>query len=116
MKRSLTKKEILSSKRDLDNLFKNGNINCSYKNLRIKAIKNGLDYNRIIVSPVRNYGNAIKRNRVRRIFKEIFRVNKFALCFGFDIAFIVYQGCDEYREREKQFFEILKDAKILKKA
>ena len=74
---------------------------------------NGLGYNRFAACPVRKYGNSVKRNRVRRIFKELFRLNKHRIKSGFDIVLVIYPGKDTYKEREEQFYFLLGEGKLL---
>ncbi len=90
MKRSLTKKEILKKREDIDNIFKNGSIYFS-KDIKMIVCRQALGYNRIIVIPVRNFGTAVKRNAVRRKIKEIYRTSKFDIQKSYDIIFVVYK-------------------------
>ena len=60
------------------------------RNLKLIVCQNDLEISRIIVIPVRNYGNSVKRNRIRRQIKEIWHTEKHAMIPGHDVAFVVY--------------------------
>jgi ribonuclease P protein component len=52
----------------------------------IRMLSNGLDVSRVGFSVTKSVGNAVVRNRVRRLLKEAVRV--FDIRPGFDIVFI----------------------------
>ena len=63
------------------------------------VIENSFCYDRIIVIPARKYGNSVKRNKIRRQMKELFRLYPERVMFdeenpttGHDIALVVYPG------------------------
>lgn len=61
----------------------------SYGPFVIYAAKNHLGFNRIGLTTSRKVGNAVVRNRWRRLCREAFRRNKHALDQGFDLVVIV---------------------------
>lgn len=61
----------------------------SYGPFVIYAAKNQLGFNRIGLTTSRKVGNAVVRNRWRRLCREAFRRNKHALDQGFDLVIIV---------------------------
>lgn len=66
--------------------------------------KNDTGFNRILIVTVRGYGNAVDRNRGKRIVREIFRHLRPHLHVGYDCAVILYpQGRVErnYRFHER---------------
>ncbi|HHT80738.1 MAG TPA: ribonuclease P protein component [Spirochaetales bacterium] len=91
MRRSLSKKEIVKRKPEIDHIFKTGRTYSS-QGMKMVVSRNGLDWNRIIVIPVRHYGNSVQRNRIRRQIKEIWRNAKPSMNSGYDFAFVVYPG------------------------
>ena len=111
MKRSLTREERLRRKNDFDAVFAAGRRR-GCKGARLVYRKNDLDYNRFAVCPVRKYGNAVERNRVKRICRELFRNTKSRIKPGFDIVLIVYPGRDDYKVREEQFSFLLKEEEL----
>jgi len=58
--------------------------------------------NRIIVIPVKHYGNAVQRNTIRRQIKEIWRNEKNRFIAGFDFAFVVYPKKAVSHEQQKE--------------
>ena len=56
--------------------------------LIVYACENGLPYARLGLSVSRKYGNAVKRNRLRRLYREAFRLSKHELPTGLDLVLI----------------------------
>jgi ribonuclease P protein component len=54
------------------------------------VLKNGLPDNRIAVTFARKFGNAVKRNRTRRVSREAYRLLRNRLKAGFDLVLLVY--------------------------
>ena len=77
-------------------------------------MENSLPHNRVLVVPVKKAGNAVRRNRLRRIGKEAYRRLKPRLAGGFDMAFVVYPGPYRFSDRLDQFERLLRDACVLK--
>lgn len=55
----------------------------------ILALKNNLNYSRFAVSIKKNKANAVKRNKSKRIVREIYRCEKHNIPLGFDYFIIV---------------------------
>ncbi|MCR4675761.1 MAG: ribonuclease P protein component [Sphaerochaetaceae bacterium] len=107
MRKSLTKKQIIRSKTDIDNLFKAGKRYAS-SCFKLLVRPNGLEYSRFIVIPVRHFGNSIRRNTIRRQIKEIWRLNQDKILNGLDCAFIVYSDSDlSYSKKEEILIDLL---------
>lgn len=51
-------------------------------------IKNKLGYNRIGITTSKKIGNAVSRNRARRVIKQAFRCLPYDVKSGFDIVFV----------------------------
>ena len=129
MKKSLTRKERLRGKTALKRVFcvsrgagaEAGSV--SGPGARLGVAKNGLEYSRVVVSPVRGYGGAVARNRARRVAKEAYRCIKSSVKPGFDLAFILFPertqgrvvvGDFSYGQRLSQFSFLLKKAGLLR--
>jgi ribonuclease P protein component len=54
--------------------------------LLLYARENGLDYPRIGISIGKSCGNAVVRNRLKRLLREAFRQNKQSITAGFDFV------------------------------
>ncbi|MGE0711317.1 MAG: ribonuclease P protein component [Planctomycetota bacterium] len=53
--------------------------------VRVLVAPNGLPHSRVGCAVSRRYGKAVARNRLRRLYKEAFRLEKAALPQGYDI-------------------------------
>ena len=71
-----------------------------------------MDITRILVSPGRRYGNAVERNHIKRIGREIYRNHKFGIKPGYDIGFIFYPGSYTYDDRVNQILGLLKSSSL----
>jgi ribonuclease P protein component len=56
--------------------------------LIIYGRENGLEYNRVGLSVSKKYGKAVQRNRLKRLYREAYRLSKPELSKGFDLIFI----------------------------
>ena len=56
--------------------------------LTLGVIPNGLSYNRFGFITGRRLGNAVTRNRVRRVLREIARLSMSKLKAGYDLTFV----------------------------
>ena len=112
MRKSLTRKERLKKGSQISGVFKSPN---SVKNSCIKIFycRNGLEWNRIAVTYKRGYGNAVERNRTKRLVKEIYRNYKDKISVGHDFIFLVFKKDISYREIEKSFFSLFKNAGLI---
>jgi ribonuclease P protein component len=63
---------------------------------------NGLAYNRIAFTSVRKFGNAVQRNRARRVGREAYRHIRNELKTGYDVVLLVYPGEDSFVRRMEQ--------------
>ena len=57
---------------------------------KLFLLKNDLPYNRICFTFSRGFGNAVARNRARRLGREAFRMIKPRLSGGYDLILLVY--------------------------
>jgi ribonuclease P protein component len=66
---------------------------------KLYGMPNELDWSRVGLSVSRRVGNAVKRQRVRRRIREVFRRNKSKLTRGWDVIVVAqprsaHSGCD----------------------
>lgn len=56
--------------------------------LLVFAAPNGLPHSRVGLSVARKWGNAVVRNRIRRVYREAFRLSRGELPVGLDLILI----------------------------
>ena len=87
---TLSKAERISNSRHFNRVFKKGR-RIKFPEFTIVAAPNGLPFSRMGIGVGRRFGNAVKRNRAKRLCRELFRLNKYQLPKGIDIVFIPHQ-------------------------
>jgi ribonuclease P protein component len=113
MRKSLTREERIRRRGDIRNLFASSSF-VSTKGLKLIYRDNHQDITRILVTPGRRYGNAVSRNRIKRIGREIFRLHKMQIVPGYDIACVFYPGSYTYDDRVNQMTELLSKSKLMR--
>jgi ribonuclease P protein component len=63
--------------------------------LVVYARENGLAYSRVGLSVAKKFGTAVRRNRIRRLMREAYRLTKESLPLGYDIV-LIPRPLDEY--------------------
>ncbi|MBK5201155.1 MAG: ribonuclease P protein component [Spirochaetaceae bacterium] len=112
MRKSLSKKEIIKKQPEINRAFKTGQ-KFSCHGLKLIVASNDLPFSRLIVIPVKHYGNAVQRNRIRRQLKEIWRCDKENFKSGYDFVFLVYPGkVVEYSQQKKKLIDLCVEAGV----
>lgn len=79
---------------------------CACKMLTAYYIPNDLPSNRIGISISKKVGNAVQRNRAKRIIRAAYRLRESDFPVGLDIVFAVRPGIDGCREQDVgRYFE-----------
>ena len=113
MRKSLSKSEIVKRRSEIDRIFKTGK-KISSRGMNLIVATNTLSYSRIVVIPTRGYGSSVKRNKIRRQIKEIWRTEKERLLPGYDFAFVVYPGSDvDHALQRQHVLNLCKQANVI---
>ncbi|AEE15466.1 ribonuclease P protein component [Treponema brennaborense] len=107
-----TREERIKRSADIQNLFKTGK-RVGVSGAKMFVLPNNTDKNRIAFTLPRGYGNAVERNRSKRVSREAYRYFKAFLNTGYDMIFLVYPGNDSFRTRCAQFRYLCQKAGIL---
>jgi ribonuclease P protein component len=77
------------------------------------VLPNALDCSRFLCTFKRGFGSAVLRNRVRRLSKEVYRLNKHILKSGFDIVLLASASDGSFCLWQKKMFILFEMAKLL---
>ena len=108
-----TRTERVKRSEEIRNLFKNGK-RITIHGAKLFLLPNYLKKNRIAFTLPRNYGNAVERNRCKRLSREAYRELKAQLKPGYDMIFLVYPGNDVYQTRCAMLRSLVQKAGVLK--
>lgn len=112
MKRNLTRRERLKRSSDISRVCA-GRQSVSCFGAKLLYAENSQNYNRIVCIPARKFGTAVRRNRVKRHIKELYRLEKHLLATGFDLVFVIYPGMEyDYCKRKQQVQTLLQKADL----
>lgn len=110
---SFPKRERLSARSRIELVFKKGR-RYSGEGISLFVLPNDLGHNRFLCTFRRGFGNAVRRNRVRRVFKEIYRQHKTCFKTSFDIVVLLSKGFlsaeGSFAMQFVQFFGMLRRA------
>ena len=95
------KSRRLRLRRDFDRVFAD-RVAAGNGHLVVFVCRNGLDHPRIGLSVGRRIGNAVKRNRVKRLLREAFRLEQHGLPAGVDIVCVVKNAESASLERYRE--------------
>lgn len=105
----LGRKDRLKARDDIKEAFARGRkAGCSGAKLFFR--ENGLAVNRVAFTFARKYGNAVRRNRSRRLSREAYRLTKADLKKGYDLVLLVYPGADSFEARTRQLAVLFEKA------
>jgi ribonuclease P protein component len=84
---SLPREERIRKRSEFDRVFKEGR-RLHEQPVYARYVQNALPFTRIGVAVPNRLGKAAKRNRVRRMIKEAYRLHKHEMPAGLDIIFL----------------------------
>jgi len=103
-------RERLKGRVDIQEVFNRRRV-VSCQGAKLFMLKNGLPHNRIAFTFSRKFGNAVERNRARRLGREAYRYLRQKMKPGYDLVLLVYPlGHDDFSFRMEQFRELLSRA------
>jgi len=112
---SLTREERLRKRKEILNAFRfSRQVSC--KGIKLLFKENKLNRNRILAVTRKGYKGAVKRNRQKRIIKEIYRNMKNNIKTGFDLIFIIFPDNSinySFKDRETQVHNLVKKAGLI---
>ena len=85
------KKFRLKRRKDITRVFDHGR-RAGDGRMTLLAICNDLDHARAGVAISTRHGNAVKRNRIKRLCREVFRLNRVELPAGWDYIILPARG------------------------
>ena len=88
---SFGKHERIKKRKDFLKVYEDG-VRVNSKNFIVILSRNQAGDKRLGITVTKKVGNAVKRNRIKRLLREFFRLNKEALPDSFDIVIIVKKG------------------------
>jgi ribonuclease P protein component len=71
--------------------------------LMLYMAQNDLEYSRLGISVGKSYGNAVVRNRLKRLMREAFRQNQHQIPAGFDYVLMISPRWPKKSNVEKSF-------------
>jgi ribonuclease P protein component len=106
------KEERLKGRGVIQRVFKQGRVvTCAGAKLFI--LNGDLPYSRIVFTFPRKYGNAVERNRARRVGREAYRHLRGNVKPGYDMVLLVYPGRDFFAARMEQLGLLFSKAGLL---
>lgn len=115
-KENFPKKERLLKTKDFEKVYRGGSsfkIDC----VILKTLRTALLINRLGFSiSSKNISSSCRRNRIRRLFREVYRKNKKALKKSFDMVLVIRRDFVNnfgYQDAENFFLKLAKKAGIL---
>lgn len=91
---SFSREERLKRQRDFALVFSEGKA-VSDRCLVVHACPNGLPHSRLGLAVGKKHGNAVARNRLKRLLREAYRTRKPELPPGYDLVVVPREGCPD---------------------
>jgi len=110
-KHRFTRNDRLKGRTEIRAVFARGR-KVSCPGAKLFYIENGLAVTRVAFTFARNYGNAVERNRSRRLSREAYRLMKVRPRKGLDLVLLVYPDGDTYAFRVHQMEVLFTKARL----
>lgn len=104
----------LAKKKDFNRVFRFGKSVANHQFVLYQNNQPSIHTFRLGISVSKKVGNAVVRNRIRRLVKEIIRLNKERIKHGNDLILIARKPTSEmdYHQMEKSLFHVFKKADL----
>jgi ribonuclease P protein component len=112
------KKYRLAKREDFNKVYRYGKSAANHQFVLYVLPQPKLDHFRLGVSVSKKVGNAVVRNRIRRLIKEIVRLKKEQWMTGYDYILIARKPAAEmdFQAMEKSIFHVYRKASINKRS
>ncbi|MGL4986386.1 MAG: ribonuclease P protein component [Treponemataceae bacterium] len=107
-----SKRERVSQSSDIRKLLKTGKSFYS-TGVKLFILPNNSGINRFAVTLKRGFGNAVQRNRAKRLAREVYRQLKSLLYTGYDLLVFFYPHSDDFYLCYNKISFLFKKAKLL---
>lgn len=111
----MEKKNRLTKREYFDKVYRHGKSTANHQFVLYYKVQPQQESFRLGVSVSKKLGNAVVRNRIRRLLKEIVRLNAARIPGGYDLIIIARKPAAEmdYHDMEKSVLHVLKRASLL---
>lgn len=109
-RKGLDKKERIHLQRDFQRIYKNGR-RLQAPSFTVIMMENDLGFSRVAAVAGKRVGKAVARNRVKRLIREFFRLNKCRLRPSTDYIIIGKEGAErlKYQDVQRQLSFLLQE-------
>jgi ribonuclease P protein component len=104
--------ERLKKRADIRTVMKKGQCVTEF-GAKLFYKENSLSYNRIAFTFARKFGNAVERNRARRLGRESYRHLRTVISAGWDFVLLVYSGASTFDRRFVQLQRLMGRARLI---
>jgi ribonuclease P protein component len=113
----MERKYRLAKREDFNKVYRYGKSVANHQFVLYYLPQPKLEHFRLGVSVSKKIGNAVVRNRLRRMMKEIIRLNEQQLASQYDYVLIARKPCAEmeYQAMEKSILHVLRKASLTKR-
>lgn len=113
----MQKKLRLTNRADFTRVYRRGKSFANHQFVVYWFHKPEVEQFRVGISASKKIGNAVVRNRMRRLIKEIVRKHEAKIIDHVDLVFIVRKGAVQmsFQEMEKSILHVLKKASLIKR-
>ncbi|MFB5676982.1 ribonuclease P protein component [Paenibacillus terreus] len=112
----MQRKLRLRNRADFSRVYRHGKSFANHQLVVYWSRRKDVDQFRAGISVSKKIGNAVVRNRMRRLLKEIIRHHEHEIMEHVDLIFIVRKGAVtmSYKELEKSVLHVMRKASLLK--